>query len=155
MTLFRLLHVLALLWMTVGIGAVVVPIWRAWAAKELEVKVILLSEAQQNEARWLIPGVIATVFTGFGWAAAADVNLVLTGWLLAKELIFALDVFIFIPLMGVGLRRVRLLALQAQKAGAMTPELQSALDDNVPVVFGTVLAVTIPVLAALAIVRPF
>lgn len=155
MTLFRLLHVLALFWMTVGIGAVVVPIWRAWTAKELEIKVILLSEAQQNEARWLIPGVIATVFTGFGWAAAADVNLVLTGWLLAKELIFALDVFIFIPLMGVGLRRVRLLALQAQKTGAMTPELQSALDDNVPVVFGTVLAITIPVLAALAIVRPF
>jgi len=36
------------------------------------------------------------------------------------------DLFIFIPLMGVGLRRVRYLALAAQKQGEVTDELRDA-----------------------------
>ena len=151
----RLLHTLALCWMMVGIGAVVVPIWRAWASSDLDTRVLLLSEAQRNEAQWLLPGILATGVSGFAWAAGANWNLVRTGWLAAKELVFALDVFIFLPLMGVGLRRVRLLALQAQKRGEMTAELRDALADNVPLVFGTVLALTMPAMVALAVFRPF
>lgn len=147
---------LALFWMMIGVGAVIVPTWRAWATKDPEVCVVLLSEAQQNEARWLLPGVIAAVFTGFGWAAGANMNFFGTGWLLVKMIIFAIDVFIFVPLMGVGLRRVRYLALQAQKQGTgITEELQGALDDRVPVVFGTLIVLTIPVMVALAVFRPF
>ena len=115
----------------------------------------MLSEAQQNEARWLIPGVIAVVFSDFGWAAAENMNFFGTGWLLAKMVIYAVDVFIFLPLLGVGLRRVRYLALQAQKQGESTPELREALEDRVPVVFGTLIVITIPVMVALAVFRPF
>ena len=57
--------------------------------------------------------------------------------------------------MGVGLRRVRLLALQAQKRGEMTEELQDALNDRVPVVFGTMMVITVPVMTWLAIAKPF
>ncbi len=152
---FRLLHMLALFWMLAGVGSVVVPIWRAWGTKDLDTRATLLSEAQRNEAGWLLPGLIATWFTGFGLATAADWNIVTTGWLLTKEIIFAVDTFIILPLMGVGLRRVRYLALQAQKQGAMTEELQDALHDNVPVVFGTILAVTLPLVAFFAVVKPF
>ncbi len=154
MTLLRLLHTLALLWMMTGMGAVVVPIWRAWGSHDLHIRALLLSEAQRNETQWLLPGVIATGVSGFAWAAAADWNLVRTGWLAAKEVIYALDVFIFLPLMGVGLRRARYLALQAEKRGEMTDELREALADNVPLVFGTVMALTVPVLAALAVFKP-
>ena len=150
-----LFHMLGLCWLMTGMGAVVVPIWRAWRTRDLEVRALLLSEAQHNEAAWLLPGVIATGVTGFAWAAGINMNLVRTGWLLSKELIFAVDVFIFLPLMGVGLRRVRYLALQAEKEGSMTEALREALSDNVPVVFGTVIAVTIPVLVALAVFKPF
>jgi len=96
-TVFRLLHLLALLWLMTGVGAVIVPTWRAWATKDLEVRAVLLSEAQQNESRWLLPGVIGVVFTGFGWAAAENMNFFGTGWLLAKMIIYAIDIFIFLP----------------------------------------------------------
>ena len=146
---------LALLWMAMGIGAVAVPIWRAWATQELEVRALLLTEAQRNEAQWLIPGLLATLFTGFAWAASDNINLVKTGWLFAKLIIFGLDGFIFLPLMGVGLRRVRLLALQAEKQGHMTDQLRDALADKVPVVFVTLMVASIPVMTWLAIARPF
>jgi len=153
--IWRLVHILALFWMMAGVGNTVPLIWRAWSTNDLERKSLLLSEAQTNESTWLLPGLIATGITGFAWAAAEDWNLVRTGWLLALEVVFALDVFIFVPLMGVGLRRVRYLALQAQKRGEMTDELRSALADNVPIVFGTLVVLTIPLMVWLPVAQPF
>ncbi len=155
MLLFRLLHTLALLWMAAGVGAVMTPVWRAWATRDDDTRAVLLTEAAQAETRWLLPGLLATGLTGFAWAAAGDVNLVTTGWLLALEIVFGLDVFIFLPLLGVGLRRVRLLALQASKRGEAGPELRAALDDRVPVVFGTAIAASIPLMTWLAVWKPF
>ena len=155
MDLFRLLHVLALFWMMAGLGAVMVPIWRAWSAEDLETRAVMLTEAAQAETRWLLSGLLATGLTGFAWAASDNTNLITTGWLLALEVLFIIDVFIFLPLMGVGLRRVRLLALQARKRGEMTEELQDALNDRVPVVFGTLMVISVPVMTWLAIAKPF
>lgn len=155
MDLFRLLHVLALFWMMAGLGAVMVPIWRAWGTDDLETRAVMLTEAAQAETRWLLSGLLAAGLTGFAWAAAENTNLVTTGWLLALEVVFIVDVFIFLPLMGVGLRRVRLLALQARKRGEMTEELQDALNDRVPVVFGTLMLISVPVMTWLAIAKPF
>ena len=155
MDLFRLLHVLALFWMMAGLGAVMVPIWRAWGTDDLETRAVMLTEAAQAETRWLLSGLLAAGLTGFAWAAAENTNLVTTGWLLALEVVFIVDVFIFLPLMGVGLRRVRLLALQARKRGEMTEELQDALNDRVPVVFGTLMLISVPVMTWLAVAKPF
>jgi hypothetical protein len=85
----------------------------------------------------------------------ADYNVIRTGWLLALEVVFALDGFIFLPLMGVGLRRVRLFALQARHRGQMTDELRDALADNVPVVFATAITLSVPVMVWLAVYKPF
>ena len=153
--IWRALHMLALFWMMGGIGNVVVPIWKAWSADEIEVKALLISDAERNETVWLLPGMLATAATGFAWAAASDWNVVSTGWLLALVLTFAVDIFIFLPLMGVGLRRVRLLALQARKQGAVTEELRDALADNVPLVFGTLIMVSVPVMVWLPVYKPF
>jgi len=153
--IWRLVHILALFWMMAGVGSTVPLIWRAWWMSDLDRKALLLGEAQTNESTWLLPGLIAAGITGFAWAAAEDWNLVRTGWLLALEVVFALDAFIFVPLMGVGLRRVRFLALQAQKRGEMTDELRDALADNVPLVFGTLVVLTIPLMVWLPVVQPF
>jgi hypothetical protein len=153
--IFRALHLLALFWMMWGLGAVMVPVWRAWRVEGIEEKTLLLTEATRSERAWLLPGLIASGLTGFAWAAAIDMNPVTTGWLVALEVLFALDVFIFVPLMGVGLRRVHLLALQAQKQGAVTEALRDALADNVPLVFGSLVVLTIPLQLVLAVFKPF
>ena len=155
MTFFRLLHVLALFWMMAGLGSVMVAVWRAWSTSDIDLRAMLLTEAQQNETRWLLSGMLATGLTGFAWAASENTDLITTGWLLALELVYAVDVFIFLPLLGVGLRRVRLLALQAKKRGETTQELEDAINDRVPVVFGTLMVVTMPVMTWLAIYKPF
>lgn len=155
MTTFRAIHLLALFWMMGGLGTVMVAVWRAWSTSDIDLRALLLVEAQQNETRWLLPGMLATGLTGFAWAASENTNLVTTGWLLALEIVFAIDVFIFLPLLGVGLRRVRLLALQAKKQGEVTDELREALDDRVPVVFGTLMVATVPVMTWLAVYKPF
>ena len=89
------------------------------------------------------------------WAASEGINVVTTGWLVALQLLSWVVLFVFIPLMGVGLRRVRYLALAAQKQGGMTEELRAAMADNVPVVFGTLIALSIPVMVWLPVFKPF
>lgn len=155
MTFWRLVHTLALFWLVAGIGNTVVPIWRAWFAEAIEEKALLLVEAQRNETSWLLPGMIATVFSGYAWAAAGNYNVITTGWLAALQVLLGLDIFVFLPLMGVGLRRARILALQARKQGEVTDALRDALADNVPLVFGTLIALTIPIMTWLSIFKPF
>lgn len=155
MSFWRFLHILALFWLMAGIGNTIVPIWRAWFMSEIDEKALMLIEAQRNETTWLLPGMIAVVFSGYAWAASANINVITTGWLVALQAILAIDIFVFLPLLGVGLRRVRLIALQSRKRGMVTPELQDVLADNVPIVFGTLIALTIPVMVALPVFKPF
>jgi len=153
--IWRALHILALFWMMAGIGNTIVPTWKAWFTDELDRKALLLSDAARNETAWLLPGMLATATTGFAWAAASDWNVVGTGWLVALEAVFAIDLFVFTPLLGVGLRRVRLLALQAKKQGEMTEALEDTLADNVPLVFGTLIMLSVPVMVWLPVFKPF
>ncbi|MDA0256442.1 MAG: DUF2269 family protein [Chloroflexi bacterium] len=151
----RLLHMLALFWMMAGIGSTVVPVWRAWRTTPIEEKTLLLMQARGNQSLWLVPGTIATALTGFAWAAAEDWNPVTTGWLVALEALFALHVFLFLPLFALGLRRVELLARIARRDGRESPELREALADNVPLVFGTLIVATVPLMAWLPVFKPF
>ena len=153
--IWHALHILALFWMMAGVGNVVAPIWRAWREDEIDVKSLLISDAARNETAWLLPGMMAVALTGFAWGAAADWDLPRTGWLLALVAVFALDFFVFLPLMGIGLRRVRRLALDAQQQGEVTEELRDALADNVPMVFSTLILVSIPVMIWLPVFKPF
>ena len=155
MSFWRLLHILSLCLMTAGIGGTLVPIGRAWATDVIERRVMLLDEAHRNETLLLLPGTIAMMFTGYAWATASGVNVIVTWWLVALQVLTMVDLFIFIPLMGVGLRRVRYLALAAEKQGVVTDELRDAMADNVPLVFSALIALTIPVMVWLPVFKPF
>ena len=155
MDFWRLIHILSLCLMMAGVGGTLVPIWRAWATEAIERRVMLLEEAHRNETLMLLPGTIALMFTGYAWATASGVNVIVTWWLVALQVLTMVDLFIFIPLMGVGLRRVRFLALAAQKQGEVTPELKDAMADNVPLVFSTLIAITIPLMVWLPVFKPF
>jgi len=154
-TLARFVHVIALLYLVAGVGNTIVPIWRAWLLDEVQTRALLLSEAQRNYTTWLLPGVISTGITGYLYAGVLDLNVVTTGWLVAMQVIWIIQIFIFVPLLGLGLRRVRFLALQSAKQGETSEELRDALSDNAPLVFGTLLAISIVVMTWLPIFRPF
>jgi hypothetical protein len=155
MDTWRIVHVLALIWLGAGLGATYPLILRAWATKDLRQQMTLLVEAANNETRVLLPGAMASGITGFFWGVAADYNFVKDGWLAALTLLYIFFYFVCLPLLGFGLRRARLASLIAIKKGEETPELRAILDDRVPIVFGTVLVLSVPLLAWLAVYKPF
>lgn len=155
MTLARFIHVIALLYLVAGVGNTLMPIWRAWFAEEIEAKSLLLTEAQRNYTTWLLPGVISTGITGYLYAGVLELNVVTTGWLVAMQVVWLVQIFVLVPLLGLGLRQVRFLALQAEKKGEVTEELRDAMADNAPLVFSTLFAVTIVIMTWLPIFRPF
>ncbi|MBN9492725.1 DUF2269 family protein [bacterium] len=152
---WRILHTLSLIWLGAGIGAIWPPILRAWATKDVQYQMYCLREAANNETRVLVPGAMASGVTGFFWAASQNLNFFTTGWLLALWLSFIFFYLVCLPLMGWGLRRARLAALIAAKKGEVTPDLQEVLDDRVPLVFSTVLVISIPLMAWFAVFKPF
>jgi hypothetical protein len=154
-TLVRFIHFIALFWMIGGIGNTLVPIYRAWFEEELHTKTVLLSAAQQNYTTWLLPGVIATGITGYLTAGVLELNVISTGWLAAMGVVWMLQIFILLPLLGIGLRRVRYLALQADKQGETTDELRDALADNAPLVFGVLIIISVFVMTWLPVFKPF
>ena len=155
MTFMRFVHVMTLLYLAAGVGNTVVPIWRAWFISELETQALLLNEAQRNYTTWLLPGIIATGITGYLYAGSLELNVVTVGWLVAMQVVWLIQIFILVPLLGIGLRRVRFLALQSAKEGETSDELRDALADNAPLVFGTLIVVTIVIMTWLPIFRPF
>ena len=56
--------------------------------------------------------------------------------------------------MFAGLRRVRLLSLQARKTGVVSDELQDALADRGPLVFAVLMLILLPVQVALVTLQP-
>ncbi len=152
---WRLAHILSLIWLGAGTGATYPQILRAWASKDLRYQAYSLVEAANSETRILLPGAMATGITGFFWAVAGDWNFIEDGWLGALALLFVFLYFICLPLLGFGLRRMRLAVLAAEKTGQETDELRELLDDRVPVVFGTILTLGLPLMAWLAVFQPF
>lgn len=153
---FRLIHTLSLFVFLAGLGATMLPLYRAWSATDIERQVYAFQEAGRNQAGVLLPGIILVGVSGVIWAIVADdLDPIETGWLLAVELIYLGALFICLPAMAAGLRRARLLALQAQHQGVISDELRETLQDNGPIVFGTLMLVLVALMAALAITKPF
>lgn len=151
---WRILHILGMIWLGAGLGAVYIPILRAWATKELDYQMYCLLEAANNETRVLLPGAMATGITGFFWGMAAEYNIVRDAWFGALAILFVFFWLVCLPLLGFGLRRARLAVLVAKKKGERTPELQEILDDRVPLVFATILTLSVPLMAWIAIFKP-
>ena len=150
-----IIHVLSMIWLGAGLGATYPLIVKAWRTKDVQYQMYCLVEAANNETRILLPGAMATGITGFFWAVSQNLNFVKTGWLAALTLLFILFYFVCLPLLGFGLRRARLASLIAAKKGTQTQELRDILDDRVPIVFSTLLVLSVPLLAWLAVFKPF
>jgi hypothetical protein len=153
--LFHLLHTLALFWAIGGLAAVLVPVGGAWGKKNVVEQRVAFKQAADAETAMFLPGYLLVGVTGFFWATYEDYNFVEDGWLLALTIIYLLSIVICVPLLDFSLRRVRLLALQSIKEGEVGAELRDALNDNVPLVFGAIITVCIPIMAWLAIAKPF
>ena len=155
MDAWRFVHMLALVWLGAGLGATYPQILKAWGSKDIAQQARYLIDAANNETRILLPGAMLTGITGFFWGVAGEYHFVRDGWLLALTLGFIFFYFICLPLLGFGLRRARIAALIYQKKGTETEALQQVLEDRVPLVFGTALVISVPLLAWLAIYKPF
>lgn len=152
--LWKFAHIAALFLFMAGIGAVMAPVYRAWHNQDLRAQMYAFTSAADHETALLLPGALLTGVTGVGWAASAHHNFLREGWLLALTIVYIFTVFVCLPLLGLGLRRARLASLKSWKSGKLTSELQSALADNVPLVFGTLIIALLPVMGWLAVFKP-
>jgi len=152
--IWKILHILSLLYYSAGLGGVLLPIYSGWTHKDVNHQAAAFQQAADSETTVLLPGVLLTGLTGVFWAASAGYSYIKDLWLLALAVLYLISVFICLPLVGVSLRRARLLVLQAQRSGRITDELRDTLNDNVPIVFGTLMALLMPVMAWLAIFKP-
>ena len=151
---FVFLHVLAALWYVAGLTSVQIALVRGWQAPEVETRVIAFSEATHYQGTLLIPGAIAVATTGLFLWGQLDYNFVTTPWLLGVEAMYIVTLLVCITLMGMGLRRARIASLIAERRGNVTPELEEAMADSVPLVFGGIATIFVPAMVALSVFRP-
>lgn len=149
-----LAHILSAFWYVGGLTAVQLACVRAWQNDELNARTEALEEASHYQGVLLVPGAIASVATGLFLWAQLDYALLTTPWLLALEALYIVTLLVCVPLGGIGLRRARIAALQARKAGRSTPELEQAMRDSVPLVFGGIAALLVPVMVYFSVFRP-
>ncbi|MCH2352720.1 MAG: hypothetical protein MK322_14800 [Pseudomonadales bacterium] len=154
MAFWIFLHLSSIIYLCVGIGAAIVPVWMSWKRDNINERVILLLTSQKAFTVGLLPGIIAVLFSGYAWVAAGNYSIT-SGSMIIIQILFFLNLFLFIPLFGVALRRVKWSALSAQKSGETSEDLEDALADNVPLVFGTMIIVSIPLMLLLVVIRFF
>jgi uncharacterized membrane protein len=147
-------HIMAAFWYVAGLTAVQLTCVRAWQTEDLALRADALEEATHYQGVLLVPGCIASIATGLFLWAELDYSLLTTPWLLALEALYIITLLVCLPLGAIGLRRARLAALQARKAGRSTPELEQAMGDSVPLVFGGIAALLVPAMVALSVFRP-
>ena len=133
--LFRFLTAAAGLVYAGGVAALTLALTRAWQTDDAIERDVLFRSADHAHTRLLLPGIIASGVVGAVWGIRAEgVDPIGTGWLLAAEVLYLISLFILVPGMFAGVRRVRLLSLQARKTGKLSTELEDALADRGPLV---------------------
>ncbi len=137
-----------------GLAAVQFPLIRGWRLEDVKLKAVAFKEALHYQGLLLVPGIIVVGVTGVFTRAQMDYNLITSGWILAQGVLYLVSLLVCLPLIGLGLRRVRLASLQAEKAGGITPEPKEALADNVRIVFSGIAILLLPVMAYLAVFKP-
>jgi hypothetical protein len=150
-----LAYILAAFWYVAGLTSVQFALVRGWQSSEIGTKVEAFEEASHYQGVLLVPGGIAVVATGLFFWGAMDYNLLGPAWLLLLELLYVLTLVVCLPLIGIGLRRARFASLQARRTNKATPELEEAMSDSVPLVFGGLATIILPLGAALSVFRPF
>jgi len=152
--LLAFVHILAAFWYVAGLTAVQLSLVRAWQSEALDARADSLEEASHYQGILLVPGAIASIASGLFLWAQLDYDLSTTSWLLALEALYIVTLLVCLPLTGIGLRRARLAALQARKAGRATPQQSQALSDGGPLIASGLATLLVPVMTALSVFRP-
>ena len=153
--IFRFLTTVAALIYAGGVAALALALTRAWQTDDATERDVLFRSADRAHTRMLLPGIIATGVLGAVWGIRAEaVDPIETGWLLAVEILYLVSLFVLVPGMFAGVRRVRLLSLQARKTGQISDELTDALNDRGPLVFAILMAIMLPIQVALVTLQP-
>lgn len=153
--LFLLAHVLACFWYVAGLTSVQLTIVRGWKSADIKIKAESFDEASHYQGTLLVPGGIAVLATGLFLWGQLGYNLLGPAWLILLDTVYAVSLVVCVPLVGIGLRRARVASLMAERRGKSAPELDEAMGDTVPLVFGSLATILLPVGAALSIFRPF
>ncbi len=153
--LFLFFHVLACFWYVAGLTAVQFALVNGWQVRDVERRLESYNDASHYQGLLLVPGAIATVATGLFFWAALDYNLLGPAWLLLLDVIYIVTLVVCLPLIGIGMRRARIAALQTIRLGENVPELDEAMSDPVPLLFGGIAVVLIPAAVALSVFQPF
>ncbi len=153
--IFRFLTTLATVVFAGGVAALTLALTRAWKTEDAVERDVLFRSADRAHTRLLLPGIIATGVLGAVWGIRAEhVDPIETGWLLAAEILYLVSLFVLVPGMFAGVRRVRMLALQARKTGKISEELTDALNDRGPLVFAILMSALLPIQIALVTLQP-
>lgn len=152
--LLLFLHLLAAFWLVAGIVGVALPLLRAYSVDSLAVQQLAVEEAHHYQGVLLLPGAILTGASGLFYWAERGYDPFRSGWLLALGLLYLVLLLVFLPLINLGLRRLRLALLQAAKEGGPTPELAQALAERVPLAFAGLAALWLLPLLALSLFGP-
>ncbi len=142
-------HLLSALWLAAGLAAVLVPLIRAYNARQVEVQALAIEEASHYQGVLLVPGAVAAGATGVFYWAARGQDVFRDPMLLALGLLYLVVLLLFLPLAGLGLRRLRLAAFQARR-GQGHP-LEEALAERVALVFLALAVLTLPALVAISL----
>jgi uncharacterized membrane protein len=153
---FLFMHVLAAVWYVAGLTAVQISLVRAMQAENMGSRSDSFDEAVHYQGLLLVPGAIAVAATGlFLWSEQLGFNMFTTGWLVLVELMYIVTLLVCLPLVGMGLRRARIAALQARRKGRSTAELDAVMSDNVPLFFAGIATLLVPLAVALSVFQPF
>jgi len=153
--LLVLAHLLAAFWYVAGLVSVQISLIRASQPKDTATRAESFNEAEHYHGVLMVPGAIAGIASGLALWSQLDYNIFRTGWLIALEAMYVVTLLVCLPLIGTGMRRARLASLQAHKRGKVTPELEAAMADQVPLLFGGLATLLLPAMAALSVFRPF
>ena len=153
--IFRFLTTIATIVYAGGVASLALALTRAWQTEDATERDVLFRSADRAHTRMLLPGIIATGVLGAVWGIRAEtVDPIETGWLLAMEILYLFSLFVLVPGMFAGIRRVRLLSLQARKTGKISDELTDALNDRGPLVFAVLMVILLPIQVALVTLQP-
>lgn len=153
--ILTILHLLAAFWYVMGLTAVQVSLVRGWRSQELSVRADSLAEASHYQGVLLVPGAIAGLATGLFLWADLGYNLLTTGWLVVLEVLYLVTLLVCLPVVGVGLRRMRVAALKARRMGRVTADQEEAMSDAAPLVLSGIATGLVPAMTFLAVARPF
>jgi uncharacterized membrane protein len=152
--ILAVLHILAAFCYVAGLVAVQLPLVKAWHGSEGKARLEAFEEAQYYQGALLVPGAIATIGTGVALWANVGYGLVSAAWLIAVEAMYIFTLLVCLPVIGTGIRRARVAALQAQRRGEATPEQEAVMSEGVPLLFGGIATLLLPAIVALEVFGP-